>query len=77
MQLGTNQQGFLPSTDKAGRFRLLRTGSTLYYLWAPGTQGNDFQLLDEFDIGTNDVKSVYLNVSTNNQTRNEARVNRC
>ena len=74
-KFGANRQDFLPSKDAAGRFRFLRTGPTLYCLWAPGTQGDAFQILEQSEIGTNDIKSAWMNVFTGNQTMNvEARV---
>ncbi len=74
-KFGANRQSFLPSKDTVGRFRFLRTGPTLYCLWAPGTQGDDFQILEQSEIGTNDIKTAWLNVFTGNQRMNvEARV---
>jgi hypothetical protein len=61
--------GFLDTSEAAGRMRFARSGSTLSSYWAPGTQGGEFQLLEETDIGANDVQFLYLDISTNAQVK--------
>ena len=68
-KIGGGSQGFVTATGAAGTLRLMRAGPTLYYLWAPQAKSSDFQLLDNYDIGTNDIASASLVVFTNAQTR--------
>jgi hypothetical protein len=67
-KFGTKQEGYLATTEKAGRFRVLRSGPTLTCLWAPGNQDDNYQVLDRPNIGTNDIGSVWLHLFTSGQT---------
>lgn len=65
---GTANGRLTPSTDNAARFRFKRTGATLYSMWSPGTRGDDFKILDQSELGTNDIRSVWVNVFTGGQS---------
>jgi serine/threonine protein kinase len=62
--------GVAPCTDTVVRLRLKRTGTTLHYLWAPGTEGDTFQEIHECDYSADDVKSVRLTALTGRQPCN-------
>jgi serine/threonine protein kinase len=47
-------------TDKVGRLRLQRTKTTLHYLWAPGTSGDDFQEIHQCEFGSEDIGRVIV-----------------
>jgi hypothetical protein len=49
-----------PCTDTVGRLRFRRTGTTLSCLWAPGTQGDDFQEKQHVVFGTEDIEGIWL-----------------
>jgi serine/threonine protein kinase/predicted RNA-binding Zn-ribbon protein involved in translation (DUF1610 family) len=53
-----------PTTSTAGTMRLVRTGSTLFRLWTPKTDGTDFQVVGKFDMGTEDLHHTYLSMFT-------------
>ncbi len=57
-------QGMLPSEDDKGRLRLMRTGSTLFFLWAPGLQGDNFQEISQCAFGASDIEWARVNVFT-------------
>jgi hypothetical protein len=50
----------------SGRLRIARRGSVLYFLTAP-LGSDDFQLLTQRPIGTNDVKAVNLQADCSDQ----------
>jgi hypothetical protein len=45
-----------PCSAPAGRFRLKRTGATLYFLWSPELHGGDFEELHNTEYGTEDTQ---------------------
>ena len=53
-----------PCTDTTGRLRLKRMGTTLYYYWAPGTQGDNFQEVKQCEYSNGDIENVRLAVTT-------------
>jgi hypothetical protein len=59
--------GFAVTNMTAGRLRLTRTGSTMSRWWSQEMQGDAFHLLEEFNKGSEDVKSVYFEISSNHQ----------
>ena len=58
--------------ETAGRLRFQRTGPTLFYWWAPGTQGDDFKKVFQCELGTSDIKFVRLDVYTGGIPRDVA-----
>jgi hypothetical protein len=56
----------IPGFPESGRLRLVRRGPVLYYLFAPsdakGRQASDFQLIAQRPVGSQDVKSVNLQI---------------
>jgi serine/threonine-protein kinase len=64
------EKGAAPCTDTVVRLRLRRTGTTLHYLWAPGTEGDTFQEIHQSDSSADDVKSVRLTALTGRQPCN-------
>jgi hypothetical protein len=62
-----HEEGTFPSTDKAGRLRLKRTGTTLHYLWAPGIEGNAFEEIHQCEFGNDDIVRVRLAALTGRQ----------
>jgi len=60
--------GSAPCTATEFRLRLKRTGTTLRYLWAPGTSGDDgFQEIHKLDFGADDLKVVEVRCTTGGQ----------
>ncbi len=53
-----------PCTDRVGKLRLKRAGTTLSYLWAPGPKGETFRTIHERDFGPEPIKSVRLTAVT-------------
>src|SRR5262249_25623501 len=49
-----------PCTDRVGKLRLKRTGTTLSYLWAPGPKGEVFHTTHQCDFGPEPIESVRL-----------------
>lgn len=49
-----------PCDATVGRLRLKRTGTTLHYLWAEGTAGDDFHEVQQIEFGAEEVKHVIL-----------------
>ena len=47
--------GSAPCTARDFCLRLKRTGTTLRYQWAPGTEGEDFQEIHKLDFGDEEV----------------------
>ena len=56
--------------DTVGRLRFERVGTILSYLWAPGTDGDEFKKVFECELGTGDIEFVRLNVYTGGVARN-------
>jgi serine/threonine protein kinase len=56
-----------PCTDRMGKLRLKRTGTTLSYLWAPGPKAETFRTLHRCDFGLEPIKSVRLTAVTGRQ----------
>jgi hypothetical protein len=52
--------GAVPCADTVGRLRLRRTGTTVQWLWAPGTAGEDFQELHRCEFGGEPVGRVLV-----------------
>jgi hypothetical protein len=59
----------IPGPAKEGRLRLKRTGSTLHFLWSPGTKGEEFQEIHKAEFGAGDIKHVRLVGLTGRQPR--------
>ena len=57
-------EGMTPSADNSGRLRFKRTKSTLYLMWAPGVQGDNFQTIHQCHFGNSDIGWAALNVNT-------------
>jgi serine/threonine protein kinase len=68
-RFGSGQTGLLACTEDKGRLRLNRTGSKIAYLWSPDTDGGEYKLLDECELGTNDISSVRMHVFTGGQAK--------
>lgn len=47
-----------PCTDTVGRLRLRRKGTTVYYLWAAGLQGDDFEEKQHLEFGDEEIDSI-------------------
>jgi predicted RNA-binding Zn-ribbon protein involved in translation (DUF1610 family) len=60
------KQRSTPCPDSLVRLRLKRTGTTAYYLWAPGAAGDAFKELHQFELGNDDIEHVRL-FAFNNQ----------
>jgi hypothetical protein len=60
----------VPCDDAVVRLRLKRTGPTLYFLWAPGTAGNDFQEVHQCEFGSDDIERIRLSGITGQQPCN-------
>ncbi len=54
------EQGGVPCIDTTGRMRLRRVGATLYYAWAPGIQGDNFQEIHQCEFGKTDLNGLRL-----------------
>jgi DNA-directed RNA polymerase subunit RPC12/RpoP len=50
--------GSSPCAEKVLRLRLKRTSTILQFLWAPGTEGDNFEGFYQYEYGANDVKEV-------------------
>jgi hypothetical protein len=61
------EEGVSPSPAKVGRLRMKRTGTTLYYLWAPGTTGEDFQEVQRCEFGADAIKRMTVSALTGRQ----------
>jgi serine/threonine protein kinase/DNA-directed RNA polymerase subunit RPC12/RpoP len=59
--------GRLPCSDKAGTLRLKRIGSTLSFLYASGSHGKDFRLIQQRDFGTTEIDYFDLEAGTGRQ----------
>ncbi len=57
-------QDTAPCAETTGRLRLKRTGPTLYFLWAPGTQGDAFQEIHKCEFGDSAIDRVRLVAQT-------------
>ena len=55
-----HQGGEVPCTDNVGRMRLKRIGATVHYLWAPGTQGDNFKKIGRCEWGNTDIEYIRL-----------------
>jgi hypothetical protein len=54
----------VPCNDTEGRLRMQRIGSTLSYLWAPGTQGENCQTVYQCALGASDIRQMNVSVFT-------------
>ena len=63
-KLWGEQQGAAPCTEKVGRLRLKRTGTTLLYLWAPGIDGDNFQQIHQMEFFADDMDAIRLTALT-------------
>jgi len=52
--------GALPGMGQVGRLRLQRTGTTLHFLWAPETSGDNFQDFYQCEFGADGIKLLRL-----------------
>jgi len=59
-----------PCTDTLLRLRLKRTGTTLHYLWAQGTAGEDFKEIDQCEFGDSEIHRIRLTAGTGRQPCN-------
>jgi hypothetical protein len=59
-----NEIGEVPCSDNVVRLRLKRTGTILHYLWAPGTEGGDFQEIQQVEFGSAEIDWVRLSALT-------------
>jgi hypothetical protein len=64
------QLGESPDAAPVGRLRLKRADGTLQYLWAPGTDGDEFQQIHACPVGPGDVQTVELTGLTGRQPCN-------
>jgi hypothetical protein len=51
-------------SETSGKLRLKRQGWTLYFMWAPGAQSNDFETIYQCDFGDSDIGHIVMNVNT-------------
>ncbi len=59
--------GMAPCTEKIGRLRLKRTGTTLHYLWAAGTEGEEFVEFDQAEFGADPIARIRFAALTGRQ----------
>jgi hypothetical protein len=64
--------GAVRATAKAGRLRLKRTGTTLYFLWAPQNAGENFEEVHRCEFGTGDINFVWVELNSNAGRRSGA-----
>ena len=64
------QAGERANTDKVGRLRLKRTGTTLAFLFAPGTTGDEFEQIQQLEFGDANIRAVSLVGHTGRQPLN-------
>jgi hypothetical protein len=55
--------GAAPAKGKSVRLRLKRTNTILRMLWAPGTEGDTFQDIHQFEFGADDLNRVRLELN--------------
>lgn len=55
--------GALPCMAKVGRLRLKRTGTTLLFLWAPATEGDNFAEIHQCEFGADDITLLRLELT--------------
>jgi hypothetical protein len=60
--------GGAPCSDSSGRLRLRRVGTMIYYEWARGATGDNFEEIDKREFGLEDVARVRL-TALNGQQR--------
>jgi hypothetical protein len=56
-----------PCSEKLGRLRLKRVGSTLHFLWAVGVEREEFHEVRQVDFGLDDIKSLSMRGLTGKQ----------
>jgi hypothetical protein len=56
--------GASPARGKAGRLRLKRAGTTLHFLWAPETEGDNFEEISQCEFGAQDIALLRLELNT-------------
>lgn len=58
--------GAVSADAASGKMRLKRTGTTLQFLWAPETAGENFEEVHQCDFGHDDITSLWLELNSDN-----------
>jgi hypothetical protein len=56
-----------PCLAKTVRLRMKRTGNQWHYLWAPGAAGDNFEEVNQWQFGDEEIKQVTLRCATGGQ----------
>jgi serine/threonine protein kinase len=56
--------GASPARGKSGRLRLKRAGTTLHFLWAPETEGDNFEEINQCEFGALDITLLRVELNT-------------
>jgi hypothetical protein len=67
---GQLESDSMPCSYRLCRLRLKRTGATLSCLWAPGTEGGDFQEIKQIPYGNEDIDCVRVTAVTGRSPAN-------